>query len=320
MKTYTIDENSSNQRLDRYLGKLMPLADKNFIQKMLRKKRIKLNNSRAEPKNMVKTGDTVQLYFSEETIADFQKKNSTRHFVVPSEYKRIFEPPVYEDPHLLVINKPAGLLTQADASGDLSLIDAAGVYLKKAAPDSTFKAVVSNRLDRNTSGIILMPKDYATLQAVNAAIRERHAIKEYHTIVYGTLKKPGSLTGYLSKDKDENKSEIHHDQKDDAKPVRMAYQPLFENGGYTLLEVILHTGRSHQIRSQLADFGYPVLGDNKYGRLSLNRQLNQKYGLKHHLLHSRHYGIPSMDYDFIADYPPLFKRIMRDLKLDVEVN
>ena len=116
MKQYTIDENSGNQRLDRYLSKLMPLADRNFLQKMLRKKRIKLNGVRAEPKDMIHSGDTVQVYFSEETIAGFQEKKVQRHFDLKPEIKKIFEPPVYEDDHLLVVNKPAGLLSQADSS------------------------------------------------------------------------------------------------------------------------------------------------------------------------------------------------------------
>lgn len=320
MKQYTIDENSGNQRLDRYLSKLMPLADRNFLQKMLRKKRIKLNGGRAEPKDTIHSGDTIQVYFSEETITGFQEKKIPRHFDLTPQIKKIFEPPVYEDDHLLVINKPAGLLSQADASGDISLIDAVRTYLKKNTTDGTeaFEIVISNRLDRNTSGIILMPKDYPTLQTVNAAIRERHALKEYHTIVFGVIKKPGTLTGFLTKDTAENKSAIQSQSEKGAKEVRLDYCPLADNGKFTLLEITLHTGRSHQIRSQLADYGFPVIGDYKYGDTSINRQFNQKYGLKHHLLHSRHYAIKDLGYDFTAPYPALFKQLLRELKLDRE--
>lgn len=320
MKQYTIDENSGNQRLDRYLSKLMPLADRNFLQKMLRKKRIKLNGGRAEPKDTVHSGDTVQVYFSEETIAGFQEKKTQRHVDLTPEIKKIFELPVYEDEHLLVINKPAGLLSQADSSGDLSLIDAARTYLKKNATDNAkaFEVVISNRLDRNTSGIILMPKDYPTLQTVNAAIRERQALKEYHTIVLGVLKKPGTLTGFLTKDTSENKSAIQSQFEKGAKEVRLDYCPLADNGKFTFLEITLHTGRSHQIRTQLADYGFPIIGDYKYGDTSINRQFNQKYGLKHHLLHSRHYAIKDLGYDFTAPYPELFKQLLRELKLDRE--
>ena len=320
MKQYTIDENSGNQRLDRYLSKLMPLADRNFLQKMLSKKRIKLNGSRAEPKDTIHSGDTIQVYFSEETITGFQEKKIQRHFDLTPQIKKIFEPPVYEDDHLLVINKPAGLLSQAYASGDISLIDAARTYLKKNTTDGTeaFEIVISNRLDRNTSGIILMPKDYPTLQTVNAAIRERHALKEYHTIVFGVIKKPGTLTGFLTKDTAENKSAIQSQSEKGAKEVRLDYCPLADNGKFTLLEITLHTGRSHQIRSQLADYGFPVIGDYKYGDTSINRQFNQKYGLKHHLLHSRHYAIKDLGYDFTAPYPALFKQLLRELKLDRE--
>ena len=134
----------------------------------------------------------------------------------------------------------------------------------------------------------------------------------------GVLKKPGTLTGFLTKDTIENKSAIQSQSEKGAKEVRLDYCPLMNNGKFTLLEITLHTGRSHQIRSQLADYGFPIIGDYKYGDASINRHFSQKYGLKHHLLHSRHYAIKDLEYDFTAPYPLLFKQLLKELNLDRE--
>ncbi|MEG1330417.1 MAG: RluA family pseudouridine synthase [Eubacterium sp.] len=313
MKEYIIDQNSEEQRLDRFLNKLMPTAGKNFLQKMLRKKRIKLNGNRAEPKNIVVAGDKVQIYFSEETLSAFGKEQIA--YEIPRTYTYLFKQPVFENDAILVINKPIGLLCQPDASGDLSLVDMAISYLNENTQTQslTFRPSISNRLDRNTSGIVMIPKDYATLKNVNAAIRERETIKEYHTIVKGILEKPDELRGYLTKDISTNTVFISDEAGPDTKEVHLRYTPLETSSGYTFLNIELFTGRTHQIRSQLSEAGYPIIGDEKYGDPTLNRQMQKTYDLPHQLLHSFHYAIPKLDYDFTAPYPPLFCKLLNAL-------
>lgn len=309
MKEFKIDKNSADQRLDRFLVKLMPLADKNFLQKMLRKKRIKVNNSRAEAKTILVDGDRVQIYFSEETIAGFQK--GYHQVTIPPEWRFVFSPPVYEDHHMLVLNKPAGLLCQPDASGELSLIDLALSYLN-TPPDAVYRPGLSNRLDRNTSGIIMIPKDLPTSQAVNKAIRERHVQKTYLTLVCGSVNTPGTLKGYLEKDETQNRASISQTTSSNNKPVHLDYVPVAFSDNYTLLKVTLHTGRTHQIRAQFAAFGHPVVGDPKYGN-GQDASLCNTFGLTHQLLHSLEYAIPEMDYCFNAPIPRVFKKVIQQL-------
>ena len=316
MKQYTIDENSGNQRLDRYLSKLMPLADRNFLQKMLRKKRIKLNGVRAEPKDMIHSGDTVQVYFSEETIAGFQEKKVQRHFDLTPEIKKIFEPPVYEDDHLLVVNKPAGLLSQADSSGDISLIDAARTYLKKNATDTkAFEVVISNRLDRNTSGLVCAGKSLAGLQFLSGIFHDRSLHKYYLCLVKGKLEKGEHIKGYLHKNQKTNKVTVSEKQFEDSLPIETGYRPLGSNGRVTLLEVELITGRTHQIRAHLGSIGHPLLGDAKYGDRDFNRAYT-KFGVKNQLLHAYRLEIPQTGQTFLAKVPQLFENILNEEHLE----
>ncbi len=156
--------------MDRYLLKRLPHAGKGFIQKMIRKKNIKLNGGRGEPSTLLALGDAIQIYFSDETLAKFsQKSGDTQALVIPPHYLDLFTHPVYEDEDLLVINKPAGLLTQPDDSGAAALSHF--ITQLYNVPGDTFHPAPSNRLDLNTSGIVLVPKNYETQREVNACIR-----------------------------------------------------------------------------------------------------------------------------------------------------
>ncbi|WP_286946853.1 RluA family pseudouridine synthase [Acetobacterium sp. UBA5834] len=313
MKTIVITENESNQRLDRFLKKLMPQASTGFLQKMLRKKRIKLNGQKSEPSTTITAGDVVSIYFAEETIANFRAATPPKKLDKNSPQLDI----IFENSDLLVLNKPVELLTQPDKSEEPSLIDHAVSYLiKKGDYDPktnlTFTPACANRLDKNTTGIILVPKNYKTLQAVNCAIREDRTEKIYFTIVTGKPKATDEIIGYLKKDGDKNSVTFSPQQTapTDKKAI-LNYETLASHGDYALLKIILKTGRSHQIRVQLSAMGLPIVGDPKYGSRLVNSRLYEESGLKSQLLHSARYTLPDMNKTFTAPLPPVFEKALK---------
>ena len=269
MKEYIIQKNEENQKLNKFLGRYLNKAPKSFIHKMLRKKNIVLNNKKAEGSEDLNEGDIVKFFLSEDTIKNFREEN-----------RRVKKSPkldiVYEDENILIINKPSGLLSVPNNSKEPSVIDSIASYLENK------DYAIVNRLDKNTSGIVICGKNLAYIQKLSKLIKERDVKKYYLTFVSGIIKKEGILKGYHTKDDDKNKSKITKTAREDSKEVITKYKPLktFKNG--TLLEVELVTGKAHQIRVHLQSIGHPILGDPKYG----NKNLNKKLGLENQLLHA----------------------------------
>lgn len=313
MKEIIVTENESNQRLDRFLGKLMPQASKGFLQKMLRKKRIKLNGQKSEPNTVITPGDKLQIYFSEETILGF--RNGTKN--EKSLKNNLPLDIIFEDADLIVINKPVELLTQPDKTGEASLVDLAVSYLiEKGDYDPianlTFTPACANRLDKNTTGIVLVPKNFQTLQTVNAAIREDATKKIYFAMVLGEPPEKGEIIGYLKKDSETNTVTFSEEPTSDKdKKAQLSYQNLGCRSGYSLLKITLGTGRSHQIRVQLAAMGFPILGDPKYGNRRLNIRLYEDFGVRSQLLHSASFTLTTMHKTFQAPLPLNFEKILR---------
>lgn len=284
MKEIRITKNEENQRLDKFLLKYMNKASKGFLYKMLRKKRIKYNGGRAEGSELLQAGDTLQLYLAEETIQSFMEEKTVaeakRHFAI-----------VYEDDDILAVSKPAGLLTHPEKSSDKdTLIDQIlyylyqkGQYLPEA--DSSFTPALCNRLDRNTSGIVIAGKTLKGVQAVNEAIRSHKLDKYYLTLVAGEIREAGEITAYLTKDEEKNQVRISKREGSGKKTVTK-YRPLACAKGYTLLEIHLITGKTHQIRAHMQSMGHPVVGDRKYGSEHSNQKFREEYALSNQFLHA----------------------------------
>ncbi len=323
MKEFLMGENQAGQRLDKYLSKLLKEAPKGFLYRMLRKKNITLNGKKAQGNEILQQGDRVKLFLSDETYHKFEGKKPLKKEGPPLSI-------LYEDRNVLLINKPAGMLSQPDDSGQPSLTDAVTSYLLETGSlteeeYATFHPGVCNRLDRNTTGIVAAGKTLGGLQALSALFHDREAHKEYLALAAGVIQKPCHLRGYLIKNEKSNKTAAVQEKQEGAREAETGVVPVRDNGRVTLLRVSLVTGRSHQIRSQLSGMGHPLAGDSKYGDPVLNREFREKYGLDHQLLHAyrmefpRTEGIlaPLSGKCFYAPLPALFEEILEEEGLGI---
>lgn len=312
MQTLIISDKEAGQRLDKYLQRYLGLAPKSFIYKMLRKKNIVLNEKKADGSEKVQPQDQIRLYLADETINKFSK-------IITVE-KSIPLDIIYEDTDIVILNKPTGILSQKAKDSDVSMNEYLISYLVESkqitAEDlKTFHPAVCNRLDRNTSGILLAGKTMSGLQQLSAALKERSAQKYYLCLVQGVIKKAHYVQGYLQKNEKYNKVEVYAHPTPDGVYIETAYQPLCNNKSVTLLNVELITGRTHQIRSHLASMGHPVIGDWKYGERTCNETFRKKYGLQHQLLHA-HLISFGENKTFKAELPKLFSAVLEGEHLE----
>ena len=272
MREFVITESEQGVRLDKQLLKILDRSGSGFVHKMLRKKNITLNDCKADGSERLKAGDIIKIFLSEETFDKFA--SDKMQFAVRNlsgvELKDII---IYEDNRLLLVNKPAGILSQKALPTDISINELCLQYLtdrNELTPENLrmFKPSVCNRLDRNTSGLIIFAKDYKMSAAVNSALKERTIHKYYLCVAEGSLKEGGHYTGYLRKNRQENMVFISGKPSEGAARIESEIRPLLTGEAYTLAEVKLITGKSHQIRAQLSSLGHPLLGDRKYGGTS----------------------------------------------------
>jgi 23S rRNA pseudouridine955/2504/2580 synthase len=336
MRELTIDENSAGQRLDRVLAKYMNKAPSSFFYKMMRKKNITLNGKKCEGTERVQPGDVVKLFLADETIDQFRevkpipgvngsagkRENSAigQPKKVPAKVKLNI---VYEDKDILLINKPAGMLSQKAKPEDVSLNEYMISYLLSAgritdAQLETFRPSVCNRLDRNTSGMVICGKSLRGAQEMAKLLKNRTLRKRYLCLVKGVLKGEQRIEGHLIKDEKTNQVTIHRTPVEGSVPIVTVYRNMLDNGQVTLLEVELITGKSHQIRAHLASIGHEIIGDMKYGDPVMNKDFGDRYGLRIQLLHAWKLNFPNMSEEFArlsrkeytANVPPIMKRVL----------
>jgi len=277
-----ITPQNQHQRIDKFILKVLPGMTKSFCYKMFRKKNITLNEKKINGHEICNEGDLIQIYFTEETYNHFASSKPDKRF-----YDDKVLDVVYEDDQLIVINKAIGVLSQDDGTA-LSVVDQIRSYYeeKDIQMDTGFKIGVSNRLDRNTTGIVLSAKSLPMAQMINQKIKNHEVIKLYRSIVFGRMDKDLELIDYIQKDHLHNKVRLNPEGEI---MIHTLIKPVRYNASYTEVEIEIKTGKTHQIRVHLASIGHPIIGDNKYGDAHLNQSFKRKYDLHHQLLHAYSY-------------------------------
>ena len=300
-----IEKNEAGQRLDKFLAKYMNEAAKSFFYKMMRKKNITLNGKKCEGNEKLAEGDVVKLFLAEDTIEKFSS-------VQVQEVKKVDLDILYEDDEIILVNKPAGMLSQKAKETDESLVEYLIDYLLGSGKLTesglrAFRPSVCNRLDRNTSGIVAAGKSLAGLQMLSGVFKDRSIHKYYQCLVSGEIRDVKTVDGWLLKDEKKNQVRILTDVEakrfggrggdEEPKRIRTKYEPIATDGRFTLLKVTLLTGRSHQIRAHLASLGHPIVGDFKYGGVSKVNPSGRT--VKYQLLHSYRLEFPKLAEPFV---------------------
>ncbi|MGO5336500.1 RluA family pseudouridine synthase [Bilifractor sp. LCP19S3_H10] len=212
----TIDTETASQRLDKFLRRYLPEAGSGFLYKQLRKKNITLNGTKATGKELLQEGDEIRIFFSDETLRKFSAKES-----LPQKNKSGKTGPslaasdiLFEDSHVLILNKKAGILSQKAAPEDISLVEMIQSYLTEKGELTEeslriFRPSVVNRIDRNTSGIVLAAKTLAAARELSECLRDRTVHKYYYALTEGEILEPARISAYLTKDPRTNRVTVH---------------------------------------------------------------------------------------------------------------
>lgn len=269
--------------MDRFVSKAVPLLPASLAQKYIRLKRIKLNGRGVKRDTRIAEGDMIQMYINDEFFDAPSEENAYLSITAPQ--LNI----VYEDANLLLVDKKPGVLCHSDGAWSYNTLIAqiqAYLYQKREwrpREENAFAPALCNRIDRNTGGIVIAAKNAETLRILNEKIKNREIEKFYLCIVHGRPTPPaGTLTGYIFKDAAKNQVYVRKESEKGAKTAITKYNTMDTRGSLSLVECELLTGRTHQIRAQMASAGHPLLGDGKYGR----EKQNKAYGESSQALYS----------------------------------
>ena len=287
MREFIINDSESGLTLEKYAFKVLKTAPMSFIYKLFRKKDIKVNGHHQDKKYRLSSGETVAIYISEQQFEEFLKDKE----LVPN--TKIKDWIVYEDDNVLFINKPKGLLVQKSNPHDESLDQYVIEYLMATNQydpnkEKGFVPGPAHRLDRNTSGLVVFGKNHNALTLLFDLFKNHDLInKHYLALVVGQVEKEkDTIDAPLYKDEETNTVRVAKN----GKSSKTVYKLIKKYNEYSLLDVTLLTGRTHQIRVHMAYINHPIIGDNKYGDFDANKIFKQKYGFSSQFLHAYKMG------------------------------
>jgi len=293
MRQITVNSNDKNQRLDKFLTKLMPALPQSMLYKGLRKNCVKIDGKHIKDgAYILKEGELLSLYFKDEFFItpafsnDFMKITPKLNIL-------------YEDENILLIDKPQGICVHEDTNQNSdNLLAHIKSYLYKKGEykpelENTFAPALANRIDRGTGGIVIAAKNAESLRILNEKIKNREIKKFYLCLANGIFdKKEGEIKGFLLRDKTTRSVMVFDEPTEDSKDILTLYKVLEEYPNYSLVEVQLMTGRTHQIRASFAHIGHYILGDRKYGKDNNSDYLYQAlYSYKIHFAFENDAGI-----------------------------
>ena len=287
MREFIINDSENGLTLEKYVFKVLPAAPMSFIYKLFRKKDIKVNGHHEDKKYRLTTNEVVAIYINDAQFDEFQKEKD----LVPN--LKIKDWIIYEDKNVLFVNKPRGLLVQKSAPNDESLDQLVIEYLMATSQYDPNKELAfvpgpAHRLDRNTSGIVAFGKNHDTLTMLFDLFKSHDLInKHYLALVVGNVEKDkDTITAPLKKDEKNNKVIVAKD----GKKAQTVYKVVKRFNDYTLLDVTLLTGRTHQIRVHMSYINHPVVGDSKYGNFDANKLFKDQYHFANQFLHAYKIG------------------------------
>jgi len=322
MQKYTITEREDGLTLEKYVRKVLNTAPLSFIYKLFRKKDVKVNGHWEDRKYIVHTTNEIAIYVTSDQLEEFNQKNT----YAPNDMIKDWV--IYEDEQILLINKPRGVLVQKGEYTHQKALDQMVIEYEMSKGEynpeieNAFVPGPAHRLDRNTSGIIAFGKTHQALEYLFHLLKERDAIgKHYLTLVYGKIEKDGYVDVPLLKDEETNTVRVAYKEKG-GKSAKTIYKVVENLGDYTLLDVTLVTGRTHQIRVHLAYIHHPVMGDSKYGDFKINNEFSKEFGLKNQFLHANemHFGHLEEPFSylssrkFVAPLPNELSKVIEQLK------
>ncbi len=276
MKKVVAGANEQGMRLDRFLRKYLCGAPLGYIYRAVRRD-VRVNGKRLKEGYILRQGDEISIYIPDAELEELTLKKARSHGQGRPDV-------VYEDDSVLIVNKPAGLLTHGDAAEKKdTLVNRVTDYLIEKGDydprgEKTFSPSPSNRLDRNTSGLVVFGKNGESRRALNEAFRDRKGISKFYlALVKGEIREEMDINGALIKDAEKNRVSLSQEGRSSRTVVR----PLQPGKSFSLVEAELLTGRPHQIRVHLASTGHPLIGDPKYGDRTLNRELGAERQMLH---------------------------------------